>query len=68
MLQKNCAMVCSAAFHFPYQITGIKTSKSDDGIILRVIGSAPPTFTMYELFEPQRIILDIADGSLSSSP
>ena len=28
----------------PYQITGIKTSKSDDGIILRVIGSAPPTF------------------------
>jgi len=47
----------------PYQITGIKTSKSDDGIILRVIGSAPPTFTMYELFEPQRIILDIADGS-----
>jgi type IV pilus assembly protein PilQ len=51
----------------PYQITGIKTSKSDDGIFLRVTGSAPPTFTMYELFEPERIILDIADGSFVDS-
>jgi len=51
----------------PYQITGIETSKSDDGIILRVTGSAPPTFTMYELFEPERIILDIADGSFNES-
>jgi len=51
----------------PYQITGIKTTKSDEGVILRVIGSAPPTFTMYELFEPQRVILDIADGSFADS-
>ncbi|MFC1837398.1 hypothetical protein ACFLYW_01795 [Thermodesulfobacteriota bacterium] len=51
----------------PYQITGIKTIKSDDGVIFRVTGSAPPTFTMYELFEPQRVILDIADGSFSGS-
>ena len=51
----------------PYQITEIKTSKSDDGIILRVTGSAPPTFTMYELFEPERIVLDIADGSFNES-
>ena len=51
----------------PYQITGIETSKSQGGIILRVTGSAPPTFTMYELFEPQRVILDIADGSFAGS-
>ena len=51
----------------PYQVTGIETSKADDGIILRVTGSAAPTFTMYELFEPQRIILDIADGSFVDS-
>jgi type IV pilus assembly protein PilQ len=51
----------------PYQITGIKTTKSDEGVILRVTGSAPPTFTMYELFEPQRVILDIADGSFADS-
>ena len=51
----------------PYQITGIKTTKSDQGVMLRVTGSAPPTFTMYELFEPQRVILDIADGSFAES-
>ena len=61
----NSAMAEQSAFAAPgpYQITGIETSKADNGIVLRVTGSAPPTFTMYELFEPQRIILDIADGS-----
>jgi type IV pilus assembly protein PilQ len=51
----------------PYQVTGIETSKSDDGLLLRVTGSATPTFTMYELFEPQRLILDIADGAFADS-
>jgi type IV pilus assembly protein PilQ len=51
----------------PYSITGIQTTQSAEGIIVRVSGSAPPTFTMYELFEPQRIILDIADGSFAES-
>jgi type IV pilus assembly protein PilQ len=51
----------------PYQISGIKTTKSDEGVIFRVTGSAPPTFTMYELFEPQRVILDIADGSFAET-
>ena len=51
----------------PYQITGIKTSKTDEGLLLRVSGSTSPTFTMYELFEPQRVILDIADGSFAES-
>ncbi|MGW8287919.1 MAG: AMIN domain-containing protein, partial [Desulfobulbales bacterium] len=51
----------------PYQITGIDASKSGDGMILRVTGSSPPTFTMYELFEPERIILDIADASFAES-
>ena len=65
----NIAMTEQLAFAAPgpYQITGINSSKSDDGIILRVTGSAPPTFTMYELFEPQRIVLDIADGSFVDS-
>jgi type IV pilus assembly protein PilQ len=51
----------------PYQITGIKTTKSDEGVMLQVTGSTPPTFTMYELFEPQRVILDIADGAFAES-
>src|SRR5210317_1000074 len=65
----NNAVAQQLAFAAPgsYQITGIKSTKSDDGVILRVTGSAPPTFTMYELFEPQRVILDIADGSFADS-
>jgi type IV pilus assembly protein PilQ len=51
----------------PYQITGITTDSSGEGVIFRVTGSSPPTFTMYELFEPQRVILDIADGSFAKS-
>ena len=51
----------------PYSVTGIKTTQTADGVVLRVSGSAPPTFTMYELFEPQRLILDIADGSFGGS-
>jgi type IV pilus assembly protein PilQ len=61
----NYAMAAQHAFATPgqYQVTGIKTDNAADGVMLRVTGSAPPTFTMYELFEPQRVILDIADGS-----
>ena len=51
----------------PYSVTAIKTTQTADGVVLRVSGSAPPTFTMYELFEPQRLILDIADGSFGGS-
>jgi len=65
----NYAMAVQQAFAAPgqYQVTGIKTDKSAEGVMLRVTGSAPPTFTMYELFEPQRVILDIADGSFAQS-
>jgi len=51
----------------PYQVTGLETDKSDGALIVRVTGSTTPTFTMYELFEPERIILDIADGSFAGS-
>jgi type IV pilus assembly protein PilQ len=61
----NYAMAAQQAFAASgqYQVTGIKTDNAADGFMLRVTGSGPPTFTMYELFEPQRLILDIADGS-----
>ena len=63
------AMAAQHAFAAPgqYQVTGIKTDNTADGVMLRITGSAPPTFTMYELFEPQRVILDIADGSFAQT-
>jgi type IV pilus assembly protein PilQ len=65
----NGAISVQHAFAAPgqYQVTGIKTDNAADGVMLRVTGSAPPTFTMYELFEPQRVILDIADGSFAQA-
>jgi type IV pilus assembly protein PilQ len=65
----NYALAVQHALAAPgqYEVTGIKTGKSDEGVMLRVTGSTPPTFTMYELFEPQRVILDIADGSFSKA-
>ena len=65
----NNAVAEQLAFAAPgaYQITGIKTSKSDEGVMFRVTGTTSPTYTMYELFEPQRVILDIADGSFAES-
>lgn len=51
----------------PYEITGIQTTGSDDGLTLRVSGSTTPTYTIYQLFEPQRVVLDIADGSFAAS-
>ena len=50
-----------------YEITGIQTTGSDDGLTLRVSGSTTPTYTIYQLFEPQRVVLDIADGSFAAS-
>ena len=45
-------LILKSAYAAPgqYQVTGIQTSKSGEGALLRVSGSAPPTFTMYELF------------------
>jgi len=50
-----------------YEITGITSTGSDNGLTLRVSGSTTPTFTIYQLFEPQRVVLDIADGSFAAS-
>jgi len=50
-----------------YLIADIQGSQTDDGFELRVRGSGPPTFTMYELYEPTRIVLDIAGGDFAES-
>ncbi|HCC53900.1 MAG TPA: hypothetical protein DEQ20_03095, partial [Desulfobulbaceae bacterium] len=47
-----------------YAISGINLDQTADGVQLVIQGSAPPTYTIYELFDPLRIVLDIADGRL----
>jgi type IV pilus assembly protein PilQ len=48
-----------------YTIETVEWQQTTNEFILRVKGDAPPTYTMYELFEPLRVIIDIADASMS---
>ncbi len=50
-----------------YTISGITLDQTADGLQLVVQGKTPPTYTMYELFDPLRIVLDIADAKLLDS-
>ncbi|OGQ97630.1 MAG: hypothetical protein A2521_10665 [Deltaproteobacteria bacterium RIFOXYD12_FULL_57_12] len=49
------------------RITRVQTEAGSKGLVLRVQGSGPPTYTVYELFDPQRIVLDIANASFADS-
>ncbi|MEN8257258.1 MAG: hypothetical protein ABFS09_05285 [Thermodesulfobacteriota bacterium] len=50
-----------------YQISDISWTEVEKGFSVRISGSSEPTYTMYELFAPQRIIFDIVGGDISSS-
>ena len=50
-----------------YTISGITLDQTAGGLQLVVQGKTPPTYTMYELFDPLRIVLDIADAKLLDS-
>ncbi len=47
------------------EVTWTEDSESGD-FLLYISGSQAPVYTMYELFNPQRIVLDIASGSFAS--
>ncbi|BCO10350.1 hypothetical protein GF1_27260 [Desulfolithobacter dissulfuricans] len=42
------------------RISAIKASRDDTGLVLRIQGTQQPTYTVYELFNPPRIVIDIA--------
>ncbi|MGV1100465.1 AMIN domain-containing protein [Thiovibrio sp. JS02] len=48
-----------------YIISTISIEQTADEFQLIIEGSAPPTYTMYELFDPLRVVLDVADASIS---
>lgn len=49
-----------------YQVSAVDFSQNETGVQLVVKGGTPPTYTIYELFDPQRVILDIADATFAS--
>lgn len=50
-----------------YQVSDISWVDDEGSFSVRISGSSEPTYTMYELFAPQRIVLDIAGGDISPS-
>jgi type IV pilus assembly protein PilQ len=47
-----------------YLIQEIKSNQQGDALSIEIVGNNPPVYTMYELFNPARVILDIANANL----
>jgi len=47
-----------------YLIQAIKSNQQGDALSIEIVGNAPPVYTMYELFNPARLIIDIANANL----
>jgi len=50
-----------------YRINGLEWTETADNYVLLIQGDSQPTYTMYELFNPLRLIIDIADASVNPS-
>lgn len=51
----------------PYTISGVTLGKTREGLRMTIKGETTPTYTVYELFDPLRLVLDIADARLAGS-
>ncbi len=47
-----------------YTISSIDTDAFDDSLLIRLHGDRPPAFTHYQLVNPDRVIIDIAEAKL----
>lgn len=50
-----------------YQASTIVFEKTAAGFALSIKGNMSPTFTTYQLFDPLRVVVDIANGSFAES-
>lgn len=79
-LQKNLSWLCAAALllcmaaapkmvwaEAANRIQSVTVQGAGGHSELRIRGGSAPTYTVYELFDPLRVILDIADAELASS-
>lgn len=60
--------LCSAALpvYAANMINAITTESSESGYTVHIRGNAEPAYTAYELFNPQRVVIDIADAALQN--
>jgi len=50
-----------------YSIQNIEADIQDNSLLMVLKGDSPPAYTMYELFSPARLVVDIADANLNES-
>ncbi|MCA1765727.1 MAG: AMIN domain-containing protein [Desulfobulbaceae bacterium] len=50
-----------------YRINALEWAETADDYVLMIQGDSQPTYTMYELFNPLRLVIDIADASVNPS-
>lgn len=50
-----------------YQASTILFAKEADGFSMTITGNVPPTFTTYQLFDPLRVVVDIANATFAES-
>ncbi|MEN8199931.1 MAG: hypothetical protein ABFR63_07635, partial [Thermodesulfobacteriota bacterium] len=50
-----------------YSIKDIEASLQGDSMLIVLKGDSAPAYTMYELFSPSRLVLDIAEAKLADS-
>ena len=48
-------------------ITGVSSVQHGNTLDITIQGTTPPTYTVYELFKPARIVVDIAEATLASN-
>lgn len=60
--------LCSAALpaNAANMINGITSESSGSNYTIHIKGSDDPAYTAYELFNPQRIVIDVADAALQN--
>ncbi len=46
-------------------ITAIESTRNAKNVIITLKGTTPPNYTVYELFKPARIVVDVADATVA---
>ncbi len=59
--------VCWAGDTASYQVSNLAFEKTDQSFTITVKGDGVPTFTTYQLFDPLRVVVDIANASFADS-
>jgi type IV pilus assembly protein PilQ len=50
-----------------YTLNEVKTDVSDDSLTITMVGTTPPAFSSRELYDPYRLVVDIAEATMAAS-